>query len=694
MAQLGFNCVRPVRHIFLLSSTMKQTIKIPIFATQIRTDSQLTRQRAPSEDIPEEEFVLSKFQQVELVPEVPLTSLDIVDRIKKIEKKGSFSADIFTGKYDDEFLTYPDPLRERTELLRLKEQANMVRQLWPQIWDDDLSLYKYNFFSLHQLTISEMMTIFEAIGQSSGKCYDISVPSIAPKTPLEVIQQQTVVSKAIIALITRTCLTSWPIYKSGCDYAKKLIPKKNMLSRDTTDDYDTKMPPRIGFCWTEKAENLGSVPPQEWQTFGQSGGPGVDHHLVEGKKTQILFDESIEHYLVYFRDKLLAQKYHDHTPDDEANPASDPFVGCCLVHKSEIKPSPIYVDSVGFRYIDLDLNCVVPKERLIFPAERKNPHPLNIKGLGQTASCAVALGILKDTLREVYKYLLNEKRGVLNCDIIERKLTTVTTKIFAIESMVYYIAGMYDGLENGFDAHMETTILKIVTNEYAYEILQELQQICGSEMLILSKLQDQINILDAFLDGNIYNRLYLSTMGIIWFARSRNVHLNQLRLAPWYPGYFIKTMFKETAERGNFLTLNADIYGMLHPSLKEAAINLEYILNRVKYAAENLCMRHGKDVVGAQSSLYRLAQLSIDSFMLTTLCARASKSYCNGSRNSSMDVSIATAYSHQLARRVRLYIEEIQSTPFTTMDARAKLCNELNMKMGGYYAESPLDTNI
>lgn len=37
MAQLGFNCVRSVGQIFLRNSTMKQTTKLPIFATQIRT---------------------------------------------------------------------------------------------------------------------------------------------------------------------------------------------------------------------------------------------------------------------------------------------------------------------------------------------------------------------------------------------------------------------------------------------------------------------------------------------------------------------------------------------------------------------------------------------------------------------------------------------------------------------------------
>lgn len=37
MAQLGFNCVRSIGQMFLRNSTVKQTTKLPIFATQIRT---------------------------------------------------------------------------------------------------------------------------------------------------------------------------------------------------------------------------------------------------------------------------------------------------------------------------------------------------------------------------------------------------------------------------------------------------------------------------------------------------------------------------------------------------------------------------------------------------------------------------------------------------------------------------------
>lgn len=644
------------------------------------------------DEVPDEEFSLSKFEEQSIVPEGPITSLNILERNTKVKKTGSFSVDLFTGRYDHDYLIYPEPLYDRIENQKLKDQSTMVKQLYPQIWNDEKKLQQYNFHNMFQLSVTEMMTIFEAIGSSTDSCYEKD-ELVAERGLDYQSHMRTQVMSAIISLIIRNCLTFWPIHKSSNQFAKSLIPQKHIsFGGSATTSGDPTLP--IGFCWTEQAPKLGSLPPQEWQTTGIFGGQDLLHYLIKGQKTNVFHNESSEHYLLFFRDQFLSEKHDTDELGCEPNPSSDPFAGCCILHKSEIAKSPIYYDSAGLEYIDIQVDTTVPNDRIIFPPQRKDPTALNIKALGQLASCAVTLGLLKNSLRTTYKYLLDYKSALLTCDIISKKLTIVTSKIFSIESMLYYIAGIYDGLEDGFDAHMETTILKIITYESAFEIIQQLQQVNGAEMFRTSKLQDQINILDSFLDGNIYNRLYLANMGILWFARSKNVHLNKLRLAPWYFGYNAIHLMRRMSERGDWLNIDADIFGHLHPSLRQAATNLEYIVKRIKYATEILCMKYGADVTSAQSALYNLAQINIDAFTLTTICSRASKSYCNGSRNASMDVALATTISTDLVRKVRYYIEELDSDPVMNLSANSSVINELNIKHGGYYAESPLDPNI
>lgn len=631
-------------------------------------------------------------QDKELMPEVPIKGLDLVSKIQQVEKKGSFSVDLFNGGYDADFLIYPEPVDTRLENIKIKQQMKMVCQMWPQIWDDPLELQKYNFFNLYQLSVSEMMTIFEAIGKSSRKSYEVRIPALR-SIDYNALPHQVAVSKVIIDLITRNCLTYWPLHVSENYRVKEVLPKKHIVFGEPqpTD----KLYPKIGFCWTEKAPTLGSLPPQEWQTLGSHGGPANDYYLLKGKKNGILYDGDMEHFLVFFKDKFLSEKAESEGPvNNEPNPASDPYIGSCLVHKSQITQGEIYTDSAGFNYTDVEIDATIPGAQSVFNPEPKNPHGLNIKALGQIATCSVVVGMLKDTLNMAYQYLFEHKEGLVHCDIIQRKLIDVTTKIFAIESMVYYIAGMYDGLKPGFDAHVEATICKIVTNEFAYDCLQELQRVFGSDMFIVSKLQDQINIFDSFLDGNIYNRLYLSTMGILWYARSQNTHLNMMKQSMWYPGYATKALIRERMERGGYLKLDADIHGNLHPSLSEAAGNLEFIARRVSFAADAICKLHGGDATACQSALYEMAQLSIDTFMLTTMCARASKTYCNGSRYAELDVVIATHFSRQFANRTRMYLDDLSVIDASALNLRAKQISEANIKLGGYYAESPMDPNI
>lgn len=656
--------------------------------------------------VPEETVSVHGFNAPEHVEEKPLMSLNIEQRIDKLDKKGSFTADFFIGKFDDDFLTYPDPLHDRSECKKLMDQKAMVRQLWPKIWNDNEQLQAFNFFNMFQLSVTEMMTVFEAIGESSRDCYETNLTSSSDKSALfhsdlpDKVEDSKhsefnhfQVTQSILSLITRNCLTYWPIHKSSNEELKNaFLPKKHILFGGSKEDKDRYLP--MGFAWSEQAPLLGTLAPQEWSSRGLHGGQFTNQYALRGKKSRLLADDEIEHYLVFFRDTLLAGQYEDGPKDDEPNPETDPFIGCCLMHKSEMKIGPSYKDSAGFKYNDIEFDTVLEQNREVIKSRRLNPHPLNIKALGQLVTCAVQLGLLKASLRRTYEYLMQKRPGLLSCAIVELKMTYITGKIFAMESMLYYIAGMFDGLEAGFDAHLEAAMFKTVTCEFGYEILQDLQQLCGSDMLNTSRMQDQLNIYDSFLDGAIYNRLYVSTMGLLWYSRNENKRYNMFMTGVWHPGSFIRTKLQEVSTAGEFLTLDADIYGQLHPSMHEAAHNLEWVIKRVKYSADIICRRYGKDVVSHQNELTRLSQLAIDTFMLTAVCSRASKAYCNGAKFAEIDVTLATSFTDYMLRRIRLYVSEFEQAPLYTIESKAKVINELNLRNCGYFPHTPLDPNI
>lgn len=641
--------------------------------------------------VEEDEVVLSKVISPPIVPEVPLKSLDFVKSVKKAKKKGSFAVDFFVGRYDTDYLIYPDLLQYNDQLTQLMDQVNMVKQLYPQIWDDEHQLQKYNFYNIFQMSISEMMLVFEAIGASARSCYDSQKLATSVEQSF-VLPQQTKVSKAILSLIIRNCLTYWPLSKSKNPQMRNFLPTSNIIYGRVEDE---KLLPPIGFAWSEHAEGLGNLPAQEWQTTGLKGGEDAGgSYILEGKKSRVLSEEATDYYMVYFRDKFLSDRYVVDQNHPEPNPASDPFIGCAMLDKTQVNLSDVYLDSAGFDYVDLEINDVIAESQIVFPAERRDPHGLNIKALGQTAASAVVLGILKDSLRLVYRHLIKNKSGLLECEIIQKKLAHITSRIFAIESMVYFVSGMFDGLEDGFDAHLEAAMLKVVTNEYGYECLRDLQHVFGSDMLILSKLQDQLNTFDSFLDGNIFNRIYISSMGLLWYARVENKHLNEMRLPSYNTGKFYKALFQERFQRGDLYTLDADIYGNVHPSLKDAATILEFMMKRVKFAAEEICRVRGLDAMKSQVELYEMSKLVTDTFVLSAMMARASKSYSIGTRHGQTDVELCTSFARLMHDQFTVNTHQFECLKTSPFVASVNWIHNINLKSGGYYAIHPMDPNI
>lgn len=73
--------------------------------------------------------------------------------------------------------------------------------------------------------------------------------------------------------------------------------------------------------------------------------------------------------------------------------------------------------------------------------------------------------------------------------------------------------------------------------------------------------------------------------------------------------------------------------------------------------------------------------------MLSTMCARASESFCNGSGNTDFDVTLTDLFAKRVAREARLYMD-LSKASDSIIENRASLINELNTDALGYNAVS------
>lgn len=118
------------------------------------------------------EQVINKIYQVrdlDLPKDVkikPITSLGIKEQIVHIKKTGSFVKHLFIGRFDTDFLTYPEILKTRREFDKVLEQCEMVERHFKDFIVSPDTLKDLGFHTLYRWTATEMMTILESIGNA------------------------------------------------------------------------------------------------------------------------------------------------------------------------------------------------------------------------------------------------------------------------------------------------------------------------------------------------------------------------------------------------------------------------------------------------------------------------------------------------------------------------------------------------
>ena len=140
---------------------------------------QTSRQLKPIEEAADENF---DYAVMDLPRRIQLQPIRYAIQLSqdRVEKTGSFMANLFLGKFDTDFLKYPSVLYSRKEFWVVRRQHEMVKQHFNKILGQpkcDEILYQLGFQNLWLLSKTEMVNLFEAMGasfarsyQESGKC--------------------------------------------------------------------------------------------------------------------------------------------------------------------------------------------------------------------------------------------------------------------------------------------------------------------------------------------------------------------------------------------------------------------------------------------------------------------------------------------------------------------------------------------
>ena len=523
----------------------------------------------------------------------PIQSIGIKDKIEKVLKYESFIERLFLGEFDKDFLSFPILLKKRKEFIEMTEQYEMIRQSFAKIRKDKETMDSLAFNSLFQLSVSEMVFAFEAIGASEQNSLAfgnvsadqrkilnpdndskyVSVPT--NQLTVEPLKTNKTIIESVIPLIIHNSMSYYAISNSSNETLKQEILEKR---------------PKIGFAYSEPTDNLGSLPYIHWETTAQLTNEG-DSWFVNGSKGRILKD-NYDYYLLFCRSEDFPEEAHK-----EFRRKDQYGIVTLLLPKDMLSIEDDGTDSYGIEYQKITIkNLLLLREKYeVIKSEAKATQALNVKACGQLATSAVVLGLLKQLLKNTYNFIVNERVGLSECEIIQKILSESTRKIYTIESMLYLTAAAFDSFETGSDISLESIAVKTMATENAFDVIKNLRSIYGSRYPVSSTAHDLINIFDSFLDCSVNNRMYLALRGLRTQGQWRHDHIRRMRLSPMYPVYVIKHFLGAIKKRrSDTLDFDLDLCGYLHPNLKWGADWLEFCVKKLDLSGEQLLKYHGK----------------------------------------------------------------------------------------------------
>ncbi|XP_074605727.1 complex I assembly factor ACAD9, mitochondrial-like isoform X2 [Brevipalpus obovatus] len=684
----------------ILRSNADDDVCVRGMCTEKKTWNEALRPKEKKSNIPEEyqpEEVIDKTYHVrdlDLPKEIltqPVKDLGIKEQIVKLQKSGSFVKHLFIGRFDTDFLTYPEILKTRKEFDKVITQCEMIERTFKDTLINPKILKEFGFDLLYRWTVTEMMSVFESMGSAMViKPMDYNYKQEGQKAlkntaVIDLIKHPSLLSKnhhLIFDIINHNCLSF-----SAIEFSDNETLRSKMIAMHD-DNPDLK----IGWAWSERALPFGSADFIDWDSTAQISKDGSSW-IINGSKNRILKGD-YDYYAIFCKTFDYSE---DEDPDwlarDESIP---PGIAGFLVPKSMIGviEDDEVVNGLVFQKIKFDYLNLPANDHLLIDPSPLGIRSQNIQAIGYLGVSAYILGMLKGLMKDTYAYLTKERTPLLECQTMERILCDVTEKIYTVESCLYLTSQAYDSFDN-VDAdpemYLEGAICKIIAIEAAHDSLRLLQSALGSEMLITSPAIDFINTLDSYLNNTVFHRVNLGKVGMWMAGYYKNPHIRKLRLGPFFPWYKMKDLVEGLRLlKGVKPKLTMNLCGNVHPSLVDQANELETTVHEFGLAVEWVLKRWAKSSIRRQNDLERAAQIALDIYTSTCVLSRASKAYCDASRNADVDrYLMKNVLSHNCLRDRKLF-DQMNDVVDDSDEFRNYYIHKKNIEFNGYFAQSGL----
>ena len=272
----------------------------------------------------------------------------------------------------------------------------------------------------------------------------------------------------------------------------------------------------------------------------------------------------------------------------------------------------------------------VPPENLIGAEGRGFKIAMNVLNCGRLSLSSGCVGGMKRVLKLATAHATGRKqfgKTIDNFGMIQEKMARMAAKTYACESAVYMTIG---NMERGMrDHYLESAACKILASEMGWEVVDTGLQIaagCGymKEYPYERILRDtRINLI--FEGTNEILRCFLALSGI----KGPSEHMKELgKMADistslQSPLKSLGILGKFAGKRIERMVFNHALTKH-HSKLQDWAVHFSSMLSAFSNQVENCLIKHGKNIVDKQFAQKRLADMSIQLYVMLSVISRTS----------------------------------------------------------------------
>lgn len=339
-------------------------------------------------------------------------------------------------------------------------------------------------------------------------------------------------------------------------------------------------------------------------------------------------------------------------------------------------------------------DCKIPAENLIGEVGDGFKIAMNILNNGRFGMSACLSGTMRYAIEKATDHAINRQQfgnKIHTYGTIQEKLARMCMAQYVTESMAYMVSG---NMDRGYvDFQLEAAISKVYASEAAWFVVDEAIQILGGmgfmRSATLERVLRDIRIFRIFEGTNDILRLFVALTGL----QHAGSHLKELQKALKNPTANLGLIFDEGAKRVKRvvgLSSPPSLGNYIHPNFSDSGILLSKCVEQFGQSVESVLVKYGKNIVGQQFLLNRLANSAIDIYAMVTVLSRATQSLNTNAPSSAYEEKITNIICQESSERVHQNLDALKcNTKLNNFITMSEVAGDV-VNFGGPVQKNPL----